>query len=72
MIRIIIAALIIYAIWKLWEKAGARKRGENTSQKSISPGEMVPCDRCGTFVLGSEAIKNGGNVYCSEGCWKGN
>lgn len=71
MIRLAIAALLIYAIWRLWKRAGNRGR-QTTARKNLSAGEMVPCDRCGTFVLGNEAIKSAGKIYCSEGCHRGN
>ncbi|MBT3181890.1 MAG: hypothetical protein HN337_05205 [Deltaproteobacteria bacterium] len=71
MIRIIFAAIIIYIIWRLWQKA-PHKRKPSADKQSELPGEMVACDRCGTFILDTEAIRKGGRIYCSEGCWKGN
>lgn len=71
MFKLIIAALIIFGIWHLWKKAG-RRSGTKAAKKGELPGEMVSCARCGTFILRSEALTNGNDVYCSEGCRKGN
>ncbi len=71
MIRILFAAIIIYVIWRLWKKAG--QKGKPSAKKVVElPGEMIACDRCGTFILGDEAIRSGGRIYCSEGCLRGN
>jgi len=71
MVRFVIAALLIYLIWYFWKKASRRAGTKSRSPREI-PGEMISCSRCGTFILRSEALTNGGDFYCSEGCRKGN
>jgi hypothetical protein len=68
MFRFIIAAVIIYTIYRLWKKAGRNRAAENKAQ--IGPGEMTACSSCGTFVLISEAIVRSGAYYCSTKCIK--
>ena len=68
MFRLIIAAIIIYTIYRLWKKAGQSKVKESKTQ--IGSGEMTACAKCGTFVLISEAIVSGGSYYCSTECLK--
>lgn len=68
-LRILIAALIVYVIWRLWRKAG-RPSATGGPEARLGAGEMVACDRCGTFVIKSEAISNGDHYYCSESCHK--
>lgn len=69
MLRILVAIILIYIIWRLWKKAGQSGRAK-TVKPLDKPGEMVACSRCGTFVIKAEAIKNRGHYYCSESCHK--
>jgi len=69
MLRLLTIALIIYALVVLWRRVGSKSRPSDLDDRGLAkPGEMVACFRCGTFVLLSEAIKNGGHFYCSEDC----
>jgi len=70
MIRVIIAAVIIYVLYKLWKRAGTVRQATRTREQG-GMSEMVACERCGTFILTSEAIYNSGHSYCSESCRKG-
>jgi len=69
MFRFIIAAVIIYTIYRLWKKAG-RNSHATQSRREVGSGEMTACSKCGTFVLISEAIVSNGSYYCSTECLK--
>lgn len=70
MIRVIIAAVVVYVLYKLWKKAGSAPKASKVGEQG-QMSEMVACDRCGTFILMSEAIYNNGQSYCSESCREG-
>jgi hypothetical protein len=72
-ILIILLALVAYRLLKNLFRSRSEGSGRITSSNgsSGSPQEMVSCNRCGTFIVKSNAIFNGSNYYCSEGCWKG-
>ena len=70
MFRIILILLLIYLIYSLWKRLRSRK-AKTTSRRSgdsLPPGEMIPCDKCQTFVLRSDAMEKKGKYYCSKGC----
>lgn len=46
---------------------GARFRGEKPDE-AVFIGEMVACDRCGTYVTVERAVKSGGKLFCSAEC----
>lgn len=71
MLRILIAALMIYALVMLLRSVARRVRPPRRPGEIGKPGEMVVCARCGTFVLEALAIENGGHWYCCESCRRG-
>lgn len=68
MFRIVIAALIIYAIYRLWKRAGARPRATTAAPTRAGSGEMIACSACGTFVLAEEALYQENKAYCCAAC----
>jgi len=68
MLRVIIAALLIYAVWAFWKRSTRRRRKTPAQPTPSSPAEMIACNRCGTFVLECESISRGGERFCCEGC----
>lgn len=71
MIRLAIIALIIYVIWRVIARTRIRVRHMAKSQEAITPGEMVSCAGCGTFVLKNEAMTSNGKAFCSRKCVEG-
>lgn len=43
---------------------------QTTASATPTQGELKPCAQCGTYVLTSRAISDGGRNYCSEDCRK--
>jgi hypothetical protein len=74
MLRLLFALLIIYLLYVLWKRvAGKSAKIEKeverrTVKRELTPGEMVACAKCQTFVLKSEATEKRGNYYCSKHC----
>jgi len=76
MMRLIAVAIIIWLIWRMWKKAfsiGGEKhqenRNDNCNDSTIgASGEMIACNKCGTFLLKSESIEKKGRFYCCEKC----
>lgn len=69
MLRILLIALLAYLALGFVRRiiAPGRNRGRPVAAGAPT-GEMVSCSRCGTFVIGSEALRKGDKNYCSEGC----
>ena len=72
MLRIIIAAILIYAVWIFWKRASRTNRARRAEASLKAPAEMVACRRCGTFVLKSESVMRGDEYFCSTTCAAGN
>ncbi len=67
MLRIALVALIVYVIYRLWKRAGARPRATDAPSQAGS-GEMIACSACGTFVLAEEALYHRNQAYCCAAC----
>ena len=72
MLRIIIAAILIYAVWSFWKRASRTNRARRAEASLKAPAEMVACRRCGTFVLRTDSVIRGGECFCSAECAAGN
>jgi hypothetical protein len=70
MFRILFALLIIYLLYALWKRVSQKTTRINKTniKHDLTPGEMVPCAKCQTFILKAEAIEKGGKFYCSKHC----
>ena len=74
MFRLLFAVLIIYLLYTLWKRTTGksakieREVEGRAAKKDLTPGEMVPCSKCQTFVLKSEAVQKAGKYYCSRHC----
>lgn len=69
MIRLLIIALLVWGLVRLWRVA--RPQGLRPKTPAPNPGaagEMIACARCKAFVLKSEAIGNGERWYCCTDC----
>lgn len=71
MFRLLFAFLIIYFLYLVWKKVAGKKNRtiyKSPGSDHLTPGEMVSCAKCETFVLKSEAVEKGGKYYCSRHC----
>ncbi|HPW45820.1 MAG TPA: PP0621 family protein [bacterium] len=68
MARLLLTALLIYFAYRYFSRNRQFKRGHTARQSRSVGGEMVPCARCGTFVVAVEATNKGGALFCSEKC----
>ena len=71
MFQLLFAVLIIYLLYVLWKRAVFRKKTtiyKSYEKHDLTPGEMVSCAKCRTFVLRNEAVGKGGKYYCSTHC----
>ncbi len=70
MIRILIAIFLLYLLSRLFRLAfRARLRSRTPADsRGATPAEMVACAACGTFIISTEARRQGGKAYCSEQC----
>lgn len=58
LIVVIIGALIYFLFIKKRDKIDGSKKVE----------ELVPCEKCGTFVSPNEAVISSGKFFCSKEC----
>ncbi len=65
--KLIIFALIAYAIYILFFKKGGLINNKSTNSDDDSE-TMVECQECHTFVAIEESIKHEGKYYCSKEC----
>jgi len=70
MFKLLFALLIIYLLYTLWKRTSRKttKIDKEHLRHDLAPGEMVPCAKCRTFILKSEAIEKNGKFYCSKHC----
>jgi len=71
MIRLIILALIVYGLVKIWRKFTRISNLPKAHAQVSASNEMTACAKCSTFVLTSETISANGQLFCSESCSKG-
>lgn len=61
LIRLLIIALIIWLLLKLWRRYTTQKQ---VPPKGKSAERMVKCDHCGIYVPRSDALRQGERWYC--------
>lgn len=61
LLLLIVLALLVYRLTRRWlDRKTARRR-----MQSQDKGRMLACAHCGTYIPEQDAVREGGQVYCS-------
>lgn len=67
LLRLIILALIVWLIIRLYRRLTAGSTTQQTSDNTTRPVEnMVRCETCGTHLPEKIALKKNDHYYCSQ------
>ncbi len=65
LIRLIVIALIVYLVFRIFKRWAANKN-QLTSQQQDKQKKMVQCEICQLHVPEDEALQRDGKFYCSQ------
>jgi uncharacterized protein len=66
LLTLTVLAVLIWLVWRQISRAVTtppRRRATDSSQRNV---KMLPCAHCGLHIPADEALRDGGQVYCSR------
>lgn len=66
MFRLLLLALLVYAVYRLIRGRTARPPVPGPRQRALPEQHMVRCAHCGMYVPEAEALGDGDRRYCSQ------
>ncbi len=66
MFRLLLLALLVYAVYRLIRGRTARPPVPGPRRQALPEQHMVRCAHCGVYVPEAEALGDGGHRYCSQ------